>query len=180
MPYIILLVIVLVMVGGAMSLKKTNETNVLAAKTTLTTEDRVTSLERRVAALEKYTGMVKSASSGVLKENFISLLGGSLSASEWTKIPGTDFTFDQSLYGNTVTVSWQGWMDNGYGYVRIYDNTNHRAVDGSEVMVTSGEKSSFYSKNLSIWRGQNQYWIEAKSIAGEVVISSPRLKVLSN
>ena len=167
------------MVGGTVSIKKIGENNVLAAKTTLTAEDRLTSLEKRVAALEKYTGMVKTPTTGTIKETLISLPGGTVFGTEWIKIPGTDFTFDQSLYGNVVNVYWQGWMDSGYGSVRIYDNTNHRAVDGSEITVTSGQKSSFYSKIMSIWRGQNQYWIEARSVAGNVTVSEPKLKVVT-
>ncbi|HEX9008663.1 MAG TPA: hypothetical protein VF837_05375 [Patescibacteria group bacterium] len=152
---------------------------VLSATTNLTVEDRVTSLERRVAALEKYTGMVKPKASGIAKENFMAITGGTTSGSDWTKIDGSDFTMDQSLYGNVKDVSWQGWMDNGYGYARIFDGTNHRAVDGSEVLVTSGVRSSFYSKTMSIWRGQNTYWIEIRSVAGPVTISTPRLRIVT-
>jgi hypothetical protein len=178
-PYLILVVIVILMSYEALTLSLHSQTEVLSATTTLTTEGRVSALERRVANLEKYTGMVKTSSSAMAKENFVSLSGGSIFANDWTKVPGTDFTFDQSLYGNVTEVSWQGWIDSGNGSLRLYDNTNHRAVDGSEVTVSSGGKASFYSKPLSIWRGQNQYWIEAKSIGAEVILSLPRLKVVT-
>lgn len=180
MPYLILIVIVVLMSYEALSLHSTRNERVLASTTTLTTEQRLSSLERRVSNLEKYTGIVKTTASGPARESYVSLMGGTVMAdNNWTKIPGTDFVFDQSLFGNVISVSWQGWINSGYGSVRIYDNTNHRVVDNSEVTVASGEKASFYSKPLSIWRGQNQYWIEAKGVAGEVDLSQPSLKLVT-
>lgn len=153
--------------------------NVLAATTTRTLEERVASLESRVLTLERNTGLIKQKTTGKLKEQFVTLSGGSLVASDWTKISGTDFTFDSSLYGGSVEVSWQGWIENGKGSVRLYDSTNHRVVDNSELVVDSGVRSSFYSKPISIWRGQNQYYIEGKNPWGEMNISEPRLKIVT-
>ncbi|KKT29567.1 MAG: hypothetical protein UW41_C0016G0031 [Candidatus Collierbacteria bacterium GW2011_GWC2_44_18] len=152
---------------------------VLAAVTTRTLEERVVSLESRVLTLERNTGLVKPKSTGKIKERFVQLAGGSINTVSWTKIPGTEFSFDAALYGTSVEVSWEGWIDNGYGSVRIYDDTNHRAVDSSELSVESGVKSSFYSKPMSIWRGQNQYYIQGKNPLGEVSISLPRLKIVT-
>ncbi len=143
-----------------------------------TVESRIAALESRVYRLEKTTGLVKTyTTAATTKEFFVTLNGGSAEGYDWTKLSGSDFTFDLSLYG-VATVTWEGWMENGMGSVRIYDDTNHRAVDGSEIMVISGSKSSFYSKNLSIWRGHNQYHLEIKSLSGRVIVTSPRLKIL--
>jgi len=152
--------------------------NKVLGETTNTLESRVLSLERRVYQLEKTAGLIKTKTASAPKETSIALNGGSAENYDWIKIPGSDFTFDLSLYGGSAAVSWEGWMDTGMGYARIYDDTNYRAVDGSEVMVVSGTKSSFYSKSMSIWRGQNTYHLEVKSLSGAVTISSPRLKVL--
>jgi len=147
-------------------------------ETTGSIDARVAALERRVYQLEKNAGLIKSKSNtNVSKESFVTLNGGSVEGYDWTKLSGSDFTFDLSLYANGI-VTWEGWMDNGLGSVRIYDDTNHRAVDGSEVMITSGKKSSFYSKPLSIWRGQNTYHLEIKSLSGQVMITESRLKVV--
>jgi len=99
-------------------------------------------------------------------------------------VSGTEFWLETTLYGSNVTVTWQGNLaikdGNGIGYVRLYDLTNHRAVDGSQVSVSGTDTISFYSSSLSIWRGQNQYRIEAKSTTGyEVTVSTPRLKLVS-
>lgn len=113
----------------------------------------------------------------------IDLPGGTASGTDWTKIGNSEFWFDSSLYGTLVSATWQGWLEvqdgNGVGSVRLYDVTNKRAVDGSEVQINSSTKSSFYSKNLSIWRGQNQYRLEVKSSTGyQVTISGAQLKIV--
>jgi hypothetical protein len=156
-----------------------DESGVLAISTTLSLEQRLSSLESRVLILERNTGLIKPRSTGQLKEQFLQLTGGSIVSSEWLKIPGSEFELDASLYGGSVEVSWQGWMDNGKGSVRIYDDTNHRVVDNSELSVDSGVMSSFYSKPISIWRGLNHYYLEGKNPWGEMTVSSPRLRILS-
>lgn len=152
---------------------------VLAATTTKTLEERVASLESRVYTLERSVGLIKPSSTGKIKEQFVQLTAGKASGADWVKIPNSDFTFDAALWGSSVEVSWQGWIDNGKGSVRIYDDTNHRSVDFSEMSVDSGVKSSFYSKPISIWRGQNQYHLEAKNPDGDISVSSVRLRVVT-
>lgn len=121
--------------------------------------------------------------SRVSQTRSIDLPGGTASGTDWTKIGNSEFWFDSSLYGTLVSATWQGWLEvqdgNGVGSVRLYDVTNKRAVDGSEVQINSSTKSSFYSKNLSIWRGQNQYRLEVKSSTGyQVTISGAQLKIV--
>lgn len=166
-------------VYGLFARPASEDPEVLAASTTMTIEERVTALENRVWTLERNTGLVKPKATGKLKEQFMVLSGGTVNASEWTKMSGTDFALDASLYGSSVEISWQGWIENGYGSVRLYDDTNHRAVDNSEISVDSGVRSSFYSKPVSIWRGQNSYYIQGKNPWGEMTLSQPRLKIVT-
>jgi|WetSurMetagenome_2_1015567.scaffolds.fasta_scaffold78875_4 hypothetical protein len=150
----------------------------ITALPTKSLEQRVGALESRVAALEKNAG---TSATGTTKstETYVALTGGTISDTNWTKIAGSDFTLDTALYGKTVTVTWQGVIDGGAGSVRLYDVTNHRAVDYSDFTTTVGQNTSFYSKTVSIWRGQNQYYIEAKSAAGSITVSSPSLKIVA-
>lgn len=150
---------------------------VLSTSATKTIEDRVASLESRVYVLEKNAGLTASTTAKA-KESFVSLSGGDISSFEWSKVSGTDFTLDASLYGKTVEVSWQGWLS-GAGSVRLYDSTNHRAVDSSEFASTNDNKVSFYSKAMSIWRGQNQYYVEGKTTGGTITLSTPRLRIVA-
>lgn len=185
MPWVIILTVCVLAIYQAFGLTQrriasvADNPEVLAATTDKSLEERVAALENRVYVLERNVGLIKPASTGKIKEQFVQLSGGNANSADWTKIVGSDFTFDASLYGKSVEVFWQGWIENGRGSVRIYDDTNHRVVDGSEMSVDSGVKSSFYSKAISIWRGQNQYYIEAKNPYGEIVINSPRLRVVT-
>lgn len=157
---------------------------VLAATTSkeLTVEQRVAALERRVANLEYKNIAVKAQSSA--KETYVNLTGGSVTTFDWAMVPGTQFWLDSSLYGGSVEVSWQGRMGRSEGSefrgaIRLYDLTNHRVVDNSTLEVAGSGLASFYSKTLSIWRGQNQYQIEVRNSTGEELrVESARLKIL--
>ncbi|MEK7525375.1 MAG: hypothetical protein AAB548_03330 [Patescibacteria group bacterium] len=148
--------------------------------------DKIAALTRRVAALEKAVGIggagakKTTAAAKRATTSFLAISGGSGVGGDWTKVEGTDYWFDQNLYGNVTTVTWEGWVDNGQSQVRLYDATNNRGVDGSEVNVNSSGKASFYSQPLAIWRGQNKYYVQIKNInLVTVTISSPRLRIIS-
>ncbi len=117
------------------------------------------------------------------KISFIPVAGGTAAGTDWTSLSGTEFWLDASLYGDEVIATWEGNLriqdGNGLGYARLYDATNHRAVDGSEVQVSGTQTISFYSGNLAIWRGQNQYRVEVRSSTGyPVTVSSARIKLV--
>lgn len=115
--------------------------------------------------------------------SFFNLSGGTAGATDWTAVDDS-FWLDASLYGSNVTISMEGWMklqdSNGLGFIRLYDMTNNREVDNSQLQGNSAQGTSFYSAPLSIWRGMNQYRIEVKSTTGyPVTIYSARLKIVS-
>lgn len=146
--------------------------------------DRITALARRVAALESAGrgGGTRSTTSSAVKqsESFFQISGGSATSNTWIDVPGSTFYFDQSLYGNVVSVTWQGWMENGSGQARLYDVTNSRAVDGSTVTVSASGRASFYSQPMAIWRGQNQYILQVQNANSQMVtITTPRLRILA-
>lgn len=145
--------------------------------------EKVVSLTKRVATLEKVVGVgtAKTATKAVTKETFRDIGGGSATGMDWTKIPGSDFYFDQSLYGNVVSVSWQGWVEGGVGSVRLFDATNVRGVDYSEISMTANGRASFYSGNLAIWRGQNWYYVQVKhpTLGTAVTVTGARLRIVT-
>lgn len=147
-------------------------------------DERVGALEKRVGNLERKSAKTTTSSTGIKSVSYLRLLDGAAAGSEWSVISGSEFWLDLTLYGTSVTVTWEGWLrvqdSNGVAYARLYDTTNNRAVDFSEVNIDSREKASFFSKNLTIWRGQNQYRVEVKSSTGYTVnISEARLKITS-
>lgn len=142
--------------------------------------EKMTALTKRVVALEKLVGGSKATKASVSKESFMNIGGGSATGGDWTKVEGSDFAFDQNLYGNVSNVTWQGWVENGKGAVRLFDSTNGRGVDGSEKLVSSSGRASFYSANLAIWRGQNQYYIQVKNPTLEPVsVTGARLRIVT-
>ena len=143
--------------------------------------DKVIALNKRIANLEKRVGVNKKT--GNYKESFIVVSSGTVEgASDWTKVSGSDFWLDLGLYGDVGEVTMQGWIDNGSGQVRLYDSTNNRVVDYSQVSVKNdaGNSTSFYTKAISIWRGQNQYYLQTRGNGNtRVVLSGVKLKILS-
>lgn len=145
---------------------------------------KIDALNKRVTALElsviRPTAKATPTKAAVPRETYVAISGGSVTAGDWEKLTGSEFWLDLSLYGNVAEITWQGWIENGAGLARLYDATNSRAVDGSEIsVVSSSTRASFYSKPLSIWRGQNQYYIQLKSLTSQkVTISTPRLKIV--
>ena len=179
----VLVVGVLAVLWGVIVIRVDDGKQVLAEKTSLSLEERVVALEKRVAGLEKKTSVV-SKKAGTEKESFLRLMEGVAAGSNWTTVVGTEFWLNQELYGNVKKITWEGWLKvqdgNGVGMARLYDVTNNRAVDFSEVKVTGEGRISFYSPVLAIWRGQNQYRIEVRSSTGyPVTISEARLRIVT-
>lgn len=127
---------------------------------------------------------------GIIKEkvkttSYIPIPGsGNTSSTSWTDLPGTDFYFTKSDYAgykeSYLEINMKLANGNGMGYVRLFDVTNGRGVDGSEV-TTSSQTSIFAgSKNLSIWEGFNHYRIQIKSLSSDTVFfESGRIKILT-
>lgn len=108
---------------------------------------------------------------------------GSTSNTTWTDISGTDFYFDLGDYTSAKAIRWevslQSYLSSDPAYVRLYDVTNKRGIDGSELTTRSSSFEYLQSGNLTIWRGNNLYRIQAKGSSGNVVnFTSPRLKIV--
>lgn len=143
---------------------------------------RIDQLERPIAAVDSVDTQVsvpvvtptslirpKTTSSQPF-ESSKSISGGGVASTQWQAVSTETFGFDTGLYPVDSTVTFEGWVTlssgAGRGFVRLYDLTNNRMVDGSEVVVEARDRASFYSPNLSIWRGFNQYRLEARSDTG--------------
>ena len=148
-------------------------------------DEKVAEIETALAVTPTPTPTTTTSQTSSVKETHIEtvdLPGGSASGGDWVRISGSEKWLDSSLYGELVSATWQGWIEvkdgSGIAYARLYDATNNRAVDGSEVSNASGGKASFYSEGLSIWRGQNQYYIEVRSSTGyEVTVEGAKMKL---
>lgn len=124
------------------------------------------------------------AESSSNKISYISIgSGGSINNMSWADLPGTDFYFDLSDYPGAKSVRWeaslQSFTSSDPVYARLYDVTNNRGVDGSDLSTTASSYTYIRSSDLSIWRGNNLYRVQARGSSGNTVnLSSPRLKVI--
>jgi len=111
-------------------------------------------------------------------------IGGSSSTSStsWQDISGTDFYFDLNDYPTAASVRWEislsSFLAGNLVYARLYDVTNKRAVDFSELSSDSGTSELKRSVDISIWRGNNLYRVQGKSSTGNpAYLDSPRLRI---
>lgn len=106
--------------------------------------------------------------------------GGTTTNQAWSAIPGSNFSFNLGDYPSQAKVYWQGNIKSIYGnsrcYTRLYDKSNFRSVDYSEQSSSQIVFENLTSQPLSIWRGNNQYRLEIKSLNGiECQLESPKL-----
>lgn len=107
---------------------------------------------------------------------------GSTTETSWTDIPGTDLYLDIANYPSFKSVSWevslQSYQSTNPVYIRLYDTSGKRAVDGSELSTSSPSYEYLRSGNLTIWAGNNLYRIQAKASAANTInFTSARLKI---
>lgn len=107
--------------------------------------------------------------------------GGSTQKSDWTRVDGSEFTFDLSDY-QEGKVYWEGNLRSQYTnsrcYARLFDKTNSRAVDFSEQSTDSTDNQYLTSQELAIWFGKLKYQLEIKSLNNVTCyLDSPRLVV---
>lgn len=122
------------------------------------------------------------ATSLIKVTSYLSLgTGGSTQKSDWTRVDGSEFTFDLSDYQGGK-VFWEGNLRSQYTnsrcYARLFDKTNSRAVDYSEQSTDNTDNQYLTSQELAIWFGKLKYQLEIKSLNNVTCyLDSPRLVV---
>lgn len=138
--------------------------------------------EAKETIVEKITTVEKS--SKTQQTTFIPISGGETTTRnvDWVSLDNTQFTFDQSDYGASPTITWDANIKvdgDSKAYVRLYDGTHGIGVQGSEQTTTSGSYINLSAGPLAIWQGRNTYKVQIKSLNGaQVYYSSGRLKVV--
>ena len=138
----------------------------------------VTQTPQQIVVTNVSTPKIKSAS-------YVPIPGsGNTLQTIWTDIEGTDFYLSKADYPGYTEAYFEAntklLNGNGKGFLRIYDVTNGRAVDGSEI-ETDSQKSEFVgSGRISLWEGYNQYRVQAKSLTADTTyFESGRLKIIT-
>lgn len=100
----------------------------------------------------------------------------------WTDIVPSEFYFNLEDYPGAKEVRFEGYLLALHGsakvWARIYDSTNARAVDYSEIETQNSGFTRIESSGMIIWRGNNKYTVQLKSLNGtEVQLKEAKLKV---
>lgn len=108
---------------------------------------------------------------------------GTTVSTAWTDIDPSVFYFDLSHYPDVKEVKFETHLMALHGsakvYARLYDVSNKRGVDFSELETQSSSFARLESGGLAIWRGNNQYTIQLRSANGtEARLRDSRLKII--
>lgn len=96
-------------------------------------------------------------------------------STDWYTIDDTATYIDLANdYGANATVSWEASLKvdhgNGQAFVRLWDDTNKIAVDGSEMStVNNADYQLVTTGKIPFWKGRNLYKVQIKSLNSFVV-----------
>lgn len=108
----------------------------------------------------------------------------STTAMTWTDVPGSGVYIDTySDYGSSAVVRFEVSLKtnqgNGRAYARIWDDTNKVSPNNSEIYTESGDFQTQITQPISMWKGNNLYKIQIKSLNGsEAYVNSAKLKII--
>lgn len=118
------------------------------------------------------------------KATYIPLVSeGTTVNTTWTDIVPSEFWFDLTDYPAAKEVRFICYLQALHGsakvYARLYDKTNERAVDYSQVETQSDSYVRLESSGITIWRGNNKYTVQLKSENGtQVLLKEAKLKII--
>jgi len=96
-------------------------------------------------------------------------------STDWYTIDDTATYIDLiNDYGKTASVSWEASLKvahgNGQAYVRLWDDTNKIAVDGSVLTTENNSEYKLVTTGvLPFWKGRNLYKVQIRSLNSFVV-----------
>lgn len=121
--------------------------------------------------------------SSQLRVSYIPLMTEStINSADWKDITPSDFYFDLADYSRAGNVRLEVYLKSQYQsgrvYLRLYDLTNKRAVDYSDLSSSSEAFELQRSSDLSIWQGNNLYRLQGKTQSGiEGYLKEAKLKI---
>lgn len=106
---------------------------------------------------------------------------GSVSSAEWTDVLPSEFYFNWSDYPGAKEIRFEAFLSSANddpGYARIYDATNKRGVDFSDLLFGKSAYTRVESGKMVIWGGNNKYTVQLRSAnATKVQIKDAKLKI---
>lgn len=112
-----------------------------------------------------------------------SVTEGSTVNTTWTDIVPSEFYFDLNDYPGAKEVRFVAYLQALHGsakvYARLYDQTNKRGIDYSDLETQSDTYTLVESSKMTIWRGNNKYTVQLRSVNGtQVLLKEAKLKIL--
>lgn len=131
------------------------------------------------------TQKVTSVSSGVQTKVAFVPLGaeGAVSSISFADITPSEFYFDLESYPGAKEVRFEAYimaLNPGTKiYARLYDQTNKRGVDMSDIQTSSGTYERQESSGIVIWRGNNKHTVQLRSVNGtEARLKDAKLRII--
>jgi len=149
-------------------------------------EEEVSKAIATISASAKTSPATSTTTSTTKKSTDYITLNGPVAttSTQWIDIPGVEVYIDLAGdYGKASFASWEGTLKvaygNGQAFARLFDVTNGRAVDGSEISTTGNSDYKLVtSGNISLWAGNNLYRLQLKSLNSfEVTFFTGRIKI---
>ncbi len=126
-----------------------------------------------------------TASSALIRDNFIPLGSGSIQSTEWKDVPGTQATVDFSQYSPIKEIRFEASVNVPTGNetvsVRLYNVTDKHPVWYSEVTTASNTNSYLTSSPLVFDFGSKLYQVQMKTqLQFPANLTQARIHVVSN
>lgn len=107
---------------------------------------------------------------------------GSSVSLAWENIVSSEFHFDLNDYPGArevrLVASLRAVNSSAQVSARLYDQTNYRGVDYSDLISKGSDFKTIESSGITIWRGNNKYLVQLKSADGnEVQLKEAKLKI---
>lgn len=107
---------------------------------------------------------------------------GTVTSINWTDIVPSEFYFDLENYPNAKEVRFEAYLlslNNDLVTARLYDQTNKRAVDFSDLQTKESTFTRAESSGISIWQGNNKYTVQLRSVNGtQVQLKDAKIKII--
>lgn len=107
---------------------------------------------------------------------------GGVSSATWTEVVPSDFYFNLADYPGVKEVRFEAYLfssNNDLVYARLYDVTNKRGVDFSDLSTSNSQYTLVASSPITLWRGNNKYVLQLRSVNGtQVLIKEAKLKII--
>lgn len=107
---------------------------------------------------------------------------GSVSSVTWVDILPSEFYFDQANYPGTKEIRFEAYLlslNNDLVSARLYDVTNKRGVDFSDLQTSASSFTRVESSAVKIWQGNNKYTVQLRSVNGtQAQLKDAKLKIM--